>query len=542
MRRVMIVTAMACILVIAQRDSRPQEQDPVDTIIQGDKSRRQELVMRDQEHQKRIMAKINGFFNRVKRFAPDLSLKSPMHPGYAERVTEKTTDSRYARRKAHYAYLGEPYRLRSGPSDREMKGAVKLPRGARLMVLMMPKLDESAARKNVTERWVLVRTSGNVEGYVPLDLLMAAPPSGRSFEPSVRGSVPGGNSGVGGSQDGASGSDGTPKKMRVTADVLNVRYEPNTDSSIIDRVQEGAIIEVLSMSEHSEYIDGHDAKWAKIQYRYIEGWVFSAYLSDNLEGDGGSGGRGEDMQEFSSGQRLYVKSDILRVRDAPSDEGTVLFSLQHRDQVEVTEVTADTVSLAGRKSKWVSVKHDDYDGWVFGAFLSERESAYEEGDDIDRMFIFPFNDQSLPITSNFGWRTLRGVKNYHQGIDIGAALGTPVLASADGTVILTRFETRNGPAYGYGTYVILEHRGGHRTLYGHLSELSAKDGEKYYAGDVLGKVGNTGHSYGCHLHFEIRTNEEYVDPATYIHAFLDGVMEGLRYVALNLTMGRGMAL
>jgi murein DD-endopeptidase MepM/ murein hydrolase activator NlpD len=381
---------------------------------------------------------------------------------------------------------------------------------------------------------VLVRTPGNLEGYVPLDLLMESPPGRRGVEPMVKGSA-GGNYGAANSTDG-------PRKMRVTVNVLNVRYEPNQSSAVVDRVQQGAIVEVVSMSEQAENIDGHEAKWAKIQYRYIEGWVFSAYLSENLEGDGGGGGggRGEDLQEFSAGQRLYVKSDILRVRDAPGDEGTVLFSLQHKDRVEVTEVAAETVSLAGRKSKWVGIRHEDYDGWVFGAFLSGRESEYEAGDDIDRMFIFPFNDTSLPITSNFGWRNLQGVKNYHGGIDIGASIGTPVLASADGTVILTRFETRNGAAYGYGTYVILEHRGGHRSLYGHLSELNAADGQKFNAGDALGKVGNTGHSFGAHLHFEIRTNEEFIDPNTYLHALLEGVMEGFSYIAMNLILGRGM--
>jgi murein DD-endopeptidase MepM/ murein hydrolase activator NlpD len=215
-----------------------------------------------------------------------------------------------------------------------------------------------------------------------------------------------------------------------------------------------------------------------------------------------------------------VKSDILRVRDAPGNDGTVLFSLKNRDSIEVTEVQEDLVTLAGKKSRWVGVKHRDYEGWVFGAFLGTDSSSYIEGDDIDKQFIFPFNDPNIPITSNYGWRSLNGQKNYHKGIDLGARQGTPVLAAADGTVIHVKEDYSNCRTCGYGTYVIMQHSNGHRSLYGHLSQLGAAMGQKFSAGEVIGKVGNTGHSYGAHLHFEIIAYEEYVDPNTYLHAHL----------------------
>jgi murein DD-endopeptidase MepM/ murein hydrolase activator NlpD len=66
----------------------------------------------------------------------------------------------------------------------------------------------------------------------------------------------------------------------------------------------------------------------------------------------------------------------------------------------------------------------------------------------------------------------------------------------------------------------MQHSNGHRSLYGHLSQLGAAMGQKFSAGEVIGKVGNTGHSYGAHLHFEIIAYEEYVDPNTYLHAHL----------------------
>ena len=119
-----------------------------------------------------------------------------------------------------------------------------------------------------------------------------------------------------------------------------------------------------------------------------------------------------------------------------------------------------------------------------------------------------------------GWRTLNGRKNYHKGIDLGARKGTPVLAAADGTVIHLREDHRNCSSCGYGCYVILQHSNGHRSLYGHLSAINVTSGQKLSAGEQLGKCGNTGHSYGAHLHFEIIAYEEYVDPSTYLHANL----------------------
>ncbi len=68
--------------------------------------------------------------------------------------------------------------------------------------------------------------------------------------------------------------------MEVTADSLNVRSEPNSESNRLDSLSRGTLVDVLEYSEHTDYIDGHDAKWAKIRYSYLEGWVFSAYLGE----------------------------------------------------------------------------------------------------------------------------------------------------------------------------------------------------------------------------------------------------------------------
>jgi murein DD-endopeptidase MepM/ murein hydrolase activator NlpD len=112
---------------------------------------------------------------------------------------------------------------------------------------------------------------------------------------------------------------------------------------------------------------------------------------------------------------------------------------------------------------------------------------------------------SGPITSGFGWRWGR----MHEGIDIGAACGTTIHAASSGTVIYA------GWMDGYGNITIIDHGGGLATAYGHQSSLYVGGGS-VSQGQAIGAVGSTGHSTGCHLHFEVRVNGTPVDPLNYL--------------------------
>lgn len=89
----------------------------------------------------------------------------------------------------------------------------------------------------------------------------------------------------------------------------------------------------------------------------------------------------------------------------------------------------------------------------------------------------------------------------HNGIDIGAPIGTAIYAAARGTVIVARADGWNG---GYGGYVVIDHGNGVQTLYAHCSSVNVTVGQSVSAGEVIGAVGNTGKSTGSHLHFEVR--------------------------------------
>jgi len=115
-------------------------------------------------------------------------------------------------------------------------------------------------------------------------------------------------------------------------------------------------------------------------------------------------------------------------------------------------------------------------------------------------------------SSGLGWRLdpFTGKQAYHSGLDIAAAYGNPVVAPADGYVISTSFDKY------YGNNIKINHGGGITTLFGHLSKIGVKPGQRVKRGDEIGKVGNTGRSLGTHLHYEVRENDKLLNPMKFI--------------------------
>ena len=116
------------------------------------------------------------------------------------------------------------------------------------------------------------------------------------------------------------------------------------------------------------------------------------------------------------------------------------------------------------------------------------------------------------LTSGFGMRVhpLLGYSKMHEGVDFGAASGTPIHAAGDGDV------DQAGRESGYGNVVILSHSDSLQTMYAHMQRFAAgiHEGSHVNQGQVIGYVGSTGRSTGPHLHFEVRVNEKAVNPMT----------------------------
>jgi murein DD-endopeptidase MepM/ murein hydrolase activator NlpD len=127
---------------------------------------------------------------------------------------------------------------------------------------------------------------------------------------------------------------------------------------------------------------------------------------------------------------------------------------------------------------------------------------------------------SLEINSKFGHRRYR----WHHGLDIDLEVGMPIYATFDGVVRIAKYNRG-----GYGYYVLIRHKNGLETLYGHLQTYYVKEGQEVKAGQVIGLGGNTGRSTGPHLHFEARYRGHAFDPS-YLFDFDDGSIRAESFV------------
>ena len=136
--------------------------------------------------------------------------------------------------------------------------------------------------------------------------------------------------------------------------------------------------------------------------------------------------------------------------------------------------------------------------------------------DFDGQYLWPVSGFNH-ISSYYGPRVLWGRPDYHTGIDIAGGgsniYGAGIQASAGGQVVLVGYNPG-----GYGNYVIVDHAGGHKTLYGHASSVLVSQGQTVRQGDTIARVGSTGNSSGNHLHFEIRVNNKHTNPMAYLQA------------------------
>jgi len=129
--------------------------------------------------------------------------------------------------------------------------------------------------------------------------------------------------------------------------------------------------------------------------------------------------------------------------------------------------------------------------------------------------IQPVSNKNLNrIGSGFGYRIDPVYKDRrpHQGLDFTAPQGTPIYATADGTVKEVGFTTS-----GFGNRVVINHGYGYETLYGHMYRFKARVGQKVKRGEVIGYVGNTGKSTGPHCHYEVHRGGRPVDPIYYFY-------------------------
>ncbi|MFN5369870.1 MAG: M23 family metallopeptidase [Bacteroidia bacterium] len=129
--------------------------------------------------------------------------------------------------------------------------------------------------------------------------------------------------------------------------------------------------------------------------------------------------------------------------------------------------------------------------------------------------IQPVSNKELKrMASGYGYRTdpIYKTTKFHAGMDFAAAVGTEIYATGDGTIMRA-----DADASGYGNHVRINHGYGYMTLYGHMSKIMVRPGQRVKRGDVIGLVGNTGKSVGPHLHYEVHKNGEAINPVNFYY-------------------------
>jgi lipoprotein NlpD len=194
-------------------------------------------------------------------------------------------------------------------------------------------------------------------------------------------------------------------------------------------------------------------------------------------------------------------------------EGEDLAGLARRYQVsvqdlaEINDLSASEVLHAGREI-FVPGPQPSHSGPIRkGSTTSPSAAGAPAAEEVQRergRFAWPLAQPRL--SSRFGRRWGR----QHEGIDLVAPLGTPILAAAEGQVI------HAGEVRGYGNLVLVRHDRRFVTVYAHCLTLRVKEGQKVSQGEVIAEVGNTGHSTGPHLHFEIRDQGKARNPLFFL--------------------------
>ena len=198
---------------------------------------------------------------------------------------------------------------------------------------------------------------------------------------------------------------------------------------------------------------------------------------------------------------ITLVSDVLKPneKDVSSDSSEPLAS-------ELEENEPENAGGGNSGDSSDDMQSDPIEGTVTG-YINNPQTAKTVaavGNTVNT-FLWPVSGK---LTSDYGFRTnpVTGQYRMHGGIDIGANTGTPIMCAYDGRV------TAAGYSDSYGYYIIVKHNDNVETLYGHCSELVAREGEYVKRGETVALVGSTGRSTGAHLHFEIRVGGCRIDP------------------------------
>ena len=307
-----------------------------------------------------------------------------------------------------------------------------------------------------------------------------------------------------------------------------LKQEIDETQKKLDEAQKAEDVQYEAMKQRIQYL------YEEGEVEYVDALLSSLSFSDILN-------KSEYIDQISEydqkqlAKLVKTKDEIAQYESDLQADLRQVESLKTNLQNNQTQLQA----LIDQKQEQLSIYDDDIEAQksLMAKFTAQREAAEKLIAQLSRQeagkagagsvytpdgkvydtskyagrFMWPVSTGGV-ITDEFGYRDAptAGASTYHQGLDIGCAYGTDIVAAEDGTVILSSY---NG---GGGNMVMISHYDGICTVYMHNSQLCVNVGEKVVKGQVIAKAGSTGVSTGPHCHFGVSIDGTYVNP----HDFL----------------------
>lgn len=208
---------------------------------------------------------------------------------------------------------------------------------------------------------------------------------------------------------------------------------------------------------------------------------------------------GGDLYKWERGQYIAAFEDKTTVKEVVKQLSEAVSSSERSE----TETDETTVEKETQSDAYDLMSEDDSSACIIDFSQVQTLSSVKMA---KNNMIMPLT--KCRITSEYGYRVnpVSGVYRLHSGVDLGADSGEDIYAVLGGTVV------RSDYASDYGNYVMIDHGDGLCTLYAHCSQRLVEVGDEVEQGDAIALVGSTGASTGPHLHFEVRVNNERINP------------------------------
>ncbi len=253
----------------------------------------------------------------------------------------------------------------------------------------------------------------------------------------------------------------------------------------------GSFGDMLNKAEYIEMLSSYDRKMLDEYVAYAQ---YVALCKDDLEEE---------------------KAVLDEAKAAVEEEERALNDLIAAKEQEVYNLSSDINSKeAAIKEYEAEIAEENETIKALEAAVAEekRKLAAEQGRKYDGgVFTWPAPSFTR-ISDDYGNRMhpILGVQKFHNGVDMAAPGGSPILAAYDGTVVAAAYSSS------MGNYIMIDHGDGLYTIYMHASALYVSKGAEVSKGEKIAAVGSTGRSTGNHLHFSVRLNGNYVNPHNYL--------------------------